>query len=242
MRWLWVCFFTLCVASAGAQTQLASAGYVGLSIRDLSPEDAKALNMGSDRGALITQVKDGSPGERAGLKRYDVLVRFGGRPINSAHDLVESVGSTPPGRRVVVQFWRNGRLQTADVTTGERPGIDPQDASPIFQMVPADIPEPVLIWRNTVLGTECEPLTPQLATFFGVQRGILVRFVAPGSLADEGGVKAGDVVVSAADHPVTNPRELTAALEMTARSGSRTLNLSIVRAEKKITLHVPLTD
>lgn len=218
------------------------AGFLGIGVRDVSPEEVKLFNLPSEDGALITVVKPDSPADRAGLRLGDVIVRFAGKPVKDARSLVDDVTATAAGHRVPIQLWRAGHVETVSLTTASRPPLDRSENAPPLQMPPADIPEPMLVWRNTVLGTECEPLSAQLAAYFGVQNGILVRFVVPGSLAGEAGLRAGDVIVAAADHVITSSRDLTVAIGQATSIDSRVLTIAIVRAQKAMTLRIRIAE
>ena len=89
----------------------------------------------------------------------------------SAPQLGRLVSETPPGRKVKVQYWREGKTRTTTVvpvSLQEKPG----DAlSPLTEMqalnVP-NIPRMLMLWENLALGIECEPIDSQLAEYFGV--------------------------------------------------------------------------
>ena len=92
--------------------------------------------------------------------------------------------------------------------------------------------------QSPVLGIEGESLTSeqQLAEYFGVKDGVLVKLVRKNSLAEKAGIKAGDVVVKVGDSTVTNPREIARALVWL---GSRqTFTVIVVRNKKEIPLTV----
>jgi serine protease Do len=71
------------------------------------------------RGALIESVIEGSPAERAGLKRGDVVTAFNGQPVVDTNSLRNAVAGTPPGTEVTLTMMREGREQQLRVTLGE---------------------------------------------------------------------------------------------------------------------------
>ncbi|SCL39530.1 putative serine protease PepD [Micromonospora rhizosphaerae] len=83
------------------------------------PSLGVSVNAAEDGGALIAAVTPGSPAEKAGLQRGDVITRFGDKVINDSNDLVGAVQSGKVGDRVEVQFKRNGSTETATVTLAE---------------------------------------------------------------------------------------------------------------------------
>ncbi|HEX6460947.1 MAG TPA: trypsin-like peptidase domain-containing protein [Thermoleophilaceae bacterium] len=107
--------------------------YLGVSTAQLSPQDARDLNLPSDKGALVQQVMPGSPAAKAGLRAGntqtstglviggDLIVKVDGKPIAKPGDVAAVVSGHKPGDKVQVQFYRDGRLKTVTVTLGNRP-------------------------------------------------------------------------------------------------------------------------
>jgi S1-C subfamily serine protease len=90
------------------------------------------------------------------------------------------------------------------------------------------------------VGFEGEELNPQLAEFFGVKEGVLVRGVTPKTPAERAGLKAGDVVVKVNGTPVTNPREISGLVLRS--SGKKAVVFTVVRNKKEITLNVEVAQ
>ncbi len=91
-----------------------------------------------------------------------------------------------------------------------------------------------------MLGVEAESLSPQLADFFGVKEGVLIRSVGKGTPAEKAGLKAGDVIQKVDDAKVTSPMEITQAIR--SLDGKRNVQLSVVRERKEIAVPVTLDD
>ena len=96
-------------------------------------------------------------------------------------------------------------------------------------------------WRSTVLGVESESLNSQLAQYFGVKEGVLVRSVVKGSSAEKAGIKAGDVILKVDGTTVTNPREISSVLR-SIRGTKRTIPVVVSRERKETTINVTLED
>ena len=75
-----------------------------------------------------------------------------------------------------------------------------------------DMPQGRMTWRSTILGIDVEKLEGQLAEFFGVKEGVLVRMVNKDSSADKAGIRAGDVIVRLDDVKVATPADISAHL------------------------------
>ena len=102
-----------------------------------------------------------------------------------------------------------------------------------------DVPRIFSGLRSPMLGVEAEPLEGQLAQYFGVSDGVLVRSVAKGSLAEKAGIKAGDVIQRVDDTKVATPADITGRLR-TARG--KAVVLSIVRDHKETSVSVDVPD
>jgi serine protease Do len=94
-------------------------GYLGVATAPVSPDVAKARSLGTQRGALVAQVVEGSPAASAGLEEGDVITGFQGSPIQSPRDLTRRVGGTPPGTRATLEVFRQGGARRVTVTLAE---------------------------------------------------------------------------------------------------------------------------
>jgi serine protease Do len=103
-----------------------------------------------------------------------------------------------------------------------------------------DIPRAFTTWRSPTLGIESESLNPQLAEYFGVKEGVLVRAVTHDSAAEKAGFKAGDVIVKVEGQTVTTPKEISSILQ-SSRS-KKTMIITVVRRQKEVVLNVTLEE
>jgi serine protease Do len=233
----------------GFAAQLRPAGsYLGVKLVDVDADRARTLKLSEERGVEVGAVEEGSPAENAGIRRGDVLLSYNGENVLGVQQFIRLVQETPQGRRVKITLWRDGKTQAVVVTTGapkspyELPpnfvGFSFPDTS-IFNV--SDVPSPVLVWKNLLLGLECEPVDSQLAQYFGVKRGLLVRAVEKGSAAEKAGVRAGDVLVAIGDHAVTSPHDMSSYLRSEHQPG-KPMSLSLMREHKPITVSVVASD
>ncbi len=105
-----------------------SRGYIGVGLRDIDPDLQESLKLPVARGALVQDVSDDSPGERAGLKPYDTIVSMDGRDIVNDDDLIRSIAAKSPGTAAKLGVLRDGREETLTVKLAERPGREAADA------------------------------------------------------------------------------------------------------------------
>jgi serine protease Do len=220
--------------------------YLGVGFVDIDADRAAALKLGDARGVEVTKVEQGSPAAAAGIKAGDVLLTYNGENILGAQQLVRMVQETPQGRKIRVEYWRDGKTQNVIVTlTAPRVrGLEdfPNDVvvSPEFShlrtLVMPDIPNTLLVWKSPVLGIECEGVDSQLAQYFGVKQGVLVRSVRKGSAADKAGLKAGDVLTTIGGENVATPRDVTSFLRM--HDSGKPITLALMRDHKELTLNI----
>ena len=130
---------------------------------------------------------------------------------------------------------RNGAPQDITAKIVSRPAINgqiiPAPVQEPFGFRFPDMPQSRMTWRSAVLGIEAEALDGQLADYFGVKEGVLVRTVNKGSAAERAGIKAGDVIVRVDDAKVATPADISAHLRA---SRGRPVSVVVVRDRKEI--------
>jgi serine protease Do len=98
-------------------------GQIGISIRDLGTDLAAKENY---QGALIAEIVSGSPAEKVGLQKGDIVKAVDGAPIKSASQLRNLIGLTPLGGRVELRFERNGAIHSASVEVAPAKAVPPR--------------------------------------------------------------------------------------------------------------------
>lgn len=224
--------------------------YLGVGVRDVDGERAKALKLKEEYGIEVIRVDEGSPAEAAGIKAGDVVLEYNGQRVEGTEQFIRLVRETPSGRTVKLSVVRNGTQQSISVPLGTRKtqSYGPNMEEFHFEMpemnVPMpDIPRAMMSWRNSVLGVEAEALgDTQLAVYFGVKDGVLVRSVMKGTAAEKAGLKAGDVLLKVdADH-VASPRDVTNAMREARSAGKKSFPIVLMREHKETTVSVAVED
>jgi serine protease Do len=224
---------------------------IGIGIRDLEDEQAR-----TSTGAVVTSVREDSPAEKAGIKEGDVIVEFDGEKVRSARQLSRLVSEAVPGRQVQAVVQRDGRRVDLQVTPeagmawlggpgmhqfefGGAPGF--KFEGPVigdllekeFGDHDGDLDTLVVRPGRARLGIGIQPLTPQLAQFFGTKDGVLVTTVEPDSPAARAGLKAGDVITAVGDTSVSSPSDLSRAVRRADEGAD--LSIAYTRDKKSAT-------
>ncbi|MGD0616170.1 MAG: PDZ domain-containing protein [Bryobacteraceae bacterium] len=218
--------------------------YLGINIAEVDAERAKALKLPSEEGVEVTRVEPDSPADKAGLKVGDVVLEYNGDRVEGMEQFGRMVHETPAGRKAAMKISRVGAVQTLTAVIGTRkagPGgfmVVPHFEMPEMRM--PDIAEGFPGWRSGMLGIETESLNGQLADFFGVKQGVLIRSVLSGSPAEKAGIKAGDVLTRVDDQDVITPGQVSGAVQ--AARTKHTVSLKLVRNKHEMTVTATLDD
>lgn len=214
--------------------------FLGVAIQEIDSERAKALKLPEEAGVEVTRIAPDSPAEKAGIKTGDILTQYNGQRVEGMDQFSRMVRETPAGREVRIGILRNGAAQTISAKIAARPLItgQPIPAPAGSALVPfdfrfPDMPQSRMAWRSTMLGIDVETVDGQLAEFFGVKEGVLVRMVNKDSPADKAGIRAGDVIVRLDDVKVATPADISAHLRA---ARGRPVSVAVVRDRKEITV------
>jgi serine protease Do len=210
----------------------AGGSRIGVSIRDVDNDDAKNVK-GAGTGVIVEDVTAGSPAEKAGIRKGDVIVEFDGERVRSVRQLTRLVQETPSGRTVQAVLMRDGQRTTVSVTPRDGSRFDSDRIDDLMDMsrgfkyrvaprppaapgAPAP-PAPPPAWdfdeffgrvTTSRLGITVDSLSPQLAEYFGTKEGVLVTSITDGSAASKAGLKAGDVITAFNGSAVITPSDL----------------------------------
>jgi serine protease Do len=218
--------------------------YIGVMVQEIDSERAKVLKLREEAGVEITRVDADSPAEKAGLKTGDAILQYNGQRIEGIEQFSRLVRETPVGREVKLDVVRNGAPQTiiaklAARRSGNMAFATPAMAPNAWEFKMPDMPRSFMSWQSSMLGIEGESLEGQLAQYFGVKEGVLVRSVVSGSSAEKGGLKAGDVIVRVDDSKVTTPTDVTSRLRS---QRGKAVGIVVMRDRKEVSLTVIIEE
>ncbi|MFZ0211930.1 MAG: Do family serine endopeptidase [Candidatus Acidiferrales bacterium] len=187
-------------------------GHIGLTITDLQPEMAKAFGYtAGGTGALVDKVTPGSPAEKAGIKRGDIILALNGESITGSGELTAQIVNSAPGTTMHLKVFRDGKTFEVPVTLA----VGAPEQADITGGQSAQPAEPSDNGGKALSGVRVEGLTSDIAQQLGVPmstKGVVVDSVDQSSDAADAGLQRGDVIQEVNRKPVTNVEEFRSAL------------------------------
>jgi serine protease Do len=229
-----------------------SQGYLGVWVDDIDSEKAQTLKLKEVRGALITLIDHDAPAGQIGLRVNDVVLQLNGQNVEGAEQLRRMLKEIPPGRKVSLEFSRDGNIQTTSVELvdhramehdvwnklgndgdvfahaqgmGVLPGAGDASLPGMFHMP--------IFGSSLNVGAMVEPLTGQMAEYLGVPTGLMVKQVAHKSEAATAGFKAFDVILKVGADAVTTLSDWDRALRS---NQGKQVQVTILRDKRQQTL------
>ena len=230
--------------------------FLGVHAEDVSKENMGQYNQSQVRGVGVIEVVKGSPAERAGLKKGDVILRFDNDAVTSTRKLNRLVSESSPDQTARLTISRGGAEQEVAVTLGKRN----ENAEAWSMLVPPsgrfefkDFPKmeqfklgpngdgnfAFAFGNNRRIGVGTQTLTKQLAEFFGVSEGsVLITSVNDDSPAAKAGLKAGDVFTAIDGEKLTSAGDLARGI---SKKEEGEVTLTVVRNNNQRTVKVTPT-
>lgn len=171
-------------------------GWLGVSVQDLTPELAKSFGVESTKGALIARVFEGGPAEKAGVKKGDIIVAYGGKEIPNAATLRNEVAVSTIDQEVKVSVLRSGKREELTVRIGNL-----EDATKILS---SSVEER--------LGAKVRSVTSQEVEKYGLgtRQGVAISWVDPKGPLGKIGFEAGDIILEINGQPVEDVESFVA--------------------------------
>jgi serine protease Do len=181
-------------------------GYLGVGIQPVTADIAEQFKLNSARGALVTDVTPGSPAEKAGIIRGDVIRKVNGYEVKDTIALVNRIAEADIGSNLTIDLVRDGATKTVNAKVIEQPA-DLVARLNRNQGQNQNLPDPSESPQNSLFaGVEVQNLTQRLRTEADIPanvNGVIVTRVDPGSaVADQ--LKPGDVIEQINRQPTTN--------------------------------------
>ncbi|MGC1401384.1 MAG: Do family serine endopeptidase [Thermodesulfobacteriota bacterium] len=192
-------------------------GWLGVSIRDLSPDEAKTFRAEGEKGALIAEIIKGGPAEKGGLRKNDLIILYNGKKIPDASSLRNEVASTPIGQEAKVTFLRESKRFEATVKIG--------NLESSVKVLTASIKDRI--------GAEVRPPTQKETEKYGLDpnQGVVIAGLDNKGPLKKAGFEVGDMILAVNKQPVEGvdgfiqligalkPNERVSLLALDHRSG-----------------------
>lgn len=200
-------------------------GWLGVNIQPLTPELIKQFNLQDDKGVLLSDVVEGGPAEKGGLKKGDVIIEYDGKKVESPLHLRNLVASTMPGQSVSAKVIRDGKPLVLKLIIGELP-TEIQIASTVQPL-------------NTFRGISVQDITEEFLKKSGITRkikGVVVIGIDETSPAI-GMLSGGDIITEINRRAVANVAEFNS---LTSKiKPEQDVLLSIIRDGSAFYLVIP---
>jgi serine protease Do len=197
-------------------------------------------------GVRIQQVDPDMPAALAGFRQGDIIIEFDGERVRGVRQFTRLVHETPRGREVAALVLRDGNRVMLNVTPvyARRPFTPPGTDLPRlpaperrFEIWP-DLSGGQTPAAGARLGVSTTTVDDQLADYFGVEGGVLVRSVDAGSPAARAGLRAGDIITRVGSRAVRAPSDVTQAIESAGPGGA--LDVQVMRDRTRVDLQVTM--
>jgi serine protease Do len=219
-------------------------GWLGVNIQSITEDLAETYGLKENTGAFVSSVAPGGPAAKAGIQDGDVILRFDGKDVSSMRSLRSIVAQTQIGKEVDVEVVRKGQRRTLRVAVGRlaeevkpalKPGVrnTPKSRGKSKEK-DSSVQPPAAPGGRSLIGLVLAPLSDELRTKYGLNgnvRGVIVLEVDPASPAAERNVKAGDVIIEAAQEQVNSIEDVVQGIERMRSSGRNAVLLRLENAK-----------
>ncbi|MCK4537492.1 MAG: PDZ domain-containing protein [Candidatus Krumholzibacteria bacterium] len=237
--------------------------FIGIFMDDLNKGRKEEFDYPKSRGVWIMEVIDDSPADKAGLKDNDIIYMFDGERVGGASELRKIIKDKDPGDMVDVVFYREGEKMEIRLELGEHSkqfytinitdddefsGADWGERSFTIDMDsyiggPRALQMAFMGEDRLFLGVKIHKMSDDLAGYFDVDEGegVLILDIIEDSVAEEAGMKAGDVIISVGDEEIKDPEDLIESLG-DCDEDEKTVDVTVIRKGKKKTFTLDIDD
>ncbi len=190
-----------------------SRGWLGVQIQPVSQDIADSLGLDEPQGAIVASILGTGPAGDSGIESGDVILSVNGKPVEDARDLARKIGNLDPDEDAKLEIWRDG--ETVDLSV--KLGAQPTEKKQVAMVAPEEAPSAEV--ENEKLGLVFAPA--------GDEAGVRVTDVDPDGEAARKGLREGDVIVEAGGAEITDPADLTKAVENAEEKGRKAVLLRV---------------
>ncbi|MGF1624508.1 MAG: Do family serine endopeptidase [Alphaproteobacteria bacterium] len=206
-------------------------GFIGVQIQQVTDQLAEALGLDSPTGALVAEVRPGTPAEQAGVQVGDLIVTFDGQTVNRMRDLPRIVGMTEPGAEVPMEVLREGETITLAVTVGQTESSTQQSSAAPSQGSDAVAQLGLAVAPAADFGWEGAN---------GEMTGLVITDITPGSSAAGSGLRVGDVILAIGGRKVETPEQMAEIVAAQAGDDDAMIALLVEREGTRRFIALPI--
>jgi len=190
-----------------------SRGWLGVQIQPVNQDIADSLGLDEPHGAIVASILGTGPAGDSGIESGDVILSVNGDKVEDARDLAKKIGNLDPDDKADLAIWRDGDLVDLSVKLGAQPTEKKQVA-----MADTETPAEAVTVENAKLGLVFAPSD---------DGGVEITEVDPDGEAARKGLREGDVIVEAGGSEISNPADLTEAVEKAEEKGRKAVLLRV---------------
>jgi len=201
-------------------------------IQTVTDDIAEGLGLDEAYGALVSQVVEDSPAEKAGLQTGDVIITYDSERVDEMRDLPRLVASTTANSEVTLDVWRNESQISVSAIISKTDEQDEQASD-----------ENDTSKSEDVLGLVLSPLNSELRKQYSVKedtQGVIITDIDPTSEAAGRGVRVGDVIQKIGQSNITSVKEIDEAVELALQGDKTSLLLLIEREGQVLFVAIPV--
>jgi Do/DeqQ family serine protease len=190
------------IADKRAPSDKIERGWIGIVTQPISREFAAYFNDKQLQGILVSEVLQGSPADRAGLRPMDIIVALNGKDVRAEKEddlnmFSQMISSTAVGEKVELEIVRNNRRKKMDIEVGLQPKVKADE------------------YEDEELGLTVKEITETMYRQYVLEtkEGVFVQYAEIGGVAGEAKLETGDLIIAVEDDPVSSLDEFKSTLQ-----------------------------
>ncbi len=178
-------------------------GLLGVNIQAVDESLAKSFGRTNTDGALVSQVIEGSPAEKAGVKAEDIILKFNDQPVKDHSHLKNLVGKEKPGTTAKLTIFRNKKIMDLNVQIAER-----------TEKAVASAKRASSAETSSELGIDIESIPSAAVESLGLKEGegVRVKDIKPDGVGAKMGLRTGDVILEVDGKNISDASTFNAAV------------------------------
>ncbi len=177
-------------------------GFLGVEISDLDADLAASMGLDDDKGVLIANVIKGGPAVDSDIQKDDVVLALNGIEVEDSDALRNRIADFPPGTEIELEIYRDGRRKMVEIELGELPDNPSQLAS-------SEGPEKS---PASNIGIDVMNISREWTRYYEMGSGVVIAKVVAGSVAEDKGLRRGELITEVNGEPVSNVREFVSII------------------------------